>query len=300
MTVTDYDAAMGGLISGYPSSLVDRGVDDDPSAMEPKFLDRIVVDPTAFITNGATWDAGTRTLNVSVSAEFQAAANNNYKLAIVLTEDDVTGTSSQYNQSNAYAGGSNGAMGGFESLPNPVPAAQMHYDHVARDIAPGFGGFASSFPATVNIGETHTVNASFVLPATWEENEMHIIGLLIAPDGSIDNAGKATIAEAVGNGFVTGTPMNASIDEANQLDAMLQVYPNPASDYTTLAINLKAESNVAVRLLDINGSEIAARNYGTMSGASTITVPTTGLAKGVYVVEMTVDSVIARRTLIIE
>ena len=74
----------------------------------------------------------------------------------------------------------NGVMGGFETLGNPVPAAQMVYDHVARAIEPSFGGFANSFPATVNAGETHTVNGYFDIPAGWDENEIHIIGLLIA------------------------------------------------------------------------------------------------------------------------
>ena len=70
---------------------------------------------------------------------------------------------SGYNQSNAYAGGGNGVMGGFETLPSSVPAAQMVYDHVARVIAPSFTGYANSFPAVVNSGESHTINFSFLL-----------------------------------------------------------------------------------------------------------------------------------------
>jgi hypothetical protein len=38
MTNTDYDAGMGGLISGYPSAVVDRLADVDPSGMTPDFL----------------------------------------------------------------------------------------------------------------------------------------------------------------------------------------------------------------------------------------------------------------------
>ena len=52
---------------------------------------------------------------------------------MALTEDGVRRVmTSGYNQVNAYAGNALGPMGGFESLPNPVPAAQMVYDHVAR------------------------------------------------------------------------------------------------------------------------------------------------------------------------
>ncbi len=300
MTVTDYDAGMATLISGYPSALVDRGNDMDPSVMEAEILNRITVAPTAFIENGANWDAGTRTLEVSVSADFQAAANSNYKLAIVLIEDAVTGTGSTYNQTNYYAGGANGAMGAYESLPSSVPAASMVYDHVARVIEPSFGGFAGSFPATVNSGETHTVNATFTLPATWDENEIHIVGMLIAPNGTIDNAGRATIAEAVSNGFVDGVDMVTSIDEENQLDAMLKVYPNPSTTYTTVTLNLQSEANVILSLKDMSGATLTTRNYGNLSGASTIDVSTVGLAKGAYVVELNVNGVLARRTLIVQ
>jgi len=300
MTVTAYDAGIGGMIGGYPSALVDRGADIDPSVMEPDFLDRILEDPKALIHPGASWDAATRELNVSISAEFLAAATNQYKLAVVLTEDDVTGTGSAYNQSNAYAGGANGVMGGYELLPSSVPASQMVYDHVARAIEPSFTGLATSFPAVVNVNEIHTINVAFTLPAAWDENEIHIIGLLIAPDGTIDNAGKASIPEAVEHGFTSSGITYVSVNELEQIDAALNIYPNPASDYATIAVNLNKESNVTMRILDMSGKEVAARNYGTMAGASTITVNTTNFVSGVYIVEMTLDNTIVQRRLVVE
>lgn len=300
MTVPAYDTGIGTLIGGYPSALVDRGTDVDPSAMSTDFYTRLQVAPTAFITNGANWNSTTRTLDVSISADFQMAANSNYKIACVLTEDDVTGTGSGWSQSNAYAGGGNGVMGGYESLPNPVPAAQMVYDHVARQIAPSFGGFAGSFPATVNVGETHTVNFSFVLPAGWDENEMHIIGMLIAPNGRIDNAGKATITEAVANGYVNGS--SAGLFETNdeQIDAMFKLYPNPASDFAVVALQLNADSDVSMKLIDMSGKVLASRNYGTMNGISEIMLNTSDLTAGVYLVEVTVNGSKMIKRLIVE
>ena len=191
MTDVEYDSGIGAFIGGYPSAIVDRGAEVDPSGMSPDFFARLQIPPVATLINGATWDPISRILNVSVKADFALAANSSYKLACVLTEDDVTGTGSGYNQSNAYAGGGNGVMGGFELLPSSVPAAQMVYDHVARAIAPSFTGEANSFPATVLAGQSHTLNFSFTLPATWDENSINIIGLLLNPEGGIDNAGKA-------------------------------------------------------------------------------------------------------------
>jgi len=299
MTVTEYDAAL--TVSGYPSALVDRGTEMDPSEMEVAFLDNIVIAPSAFITNGANWDATTRVLDVSISANFQTAANNNYKLAIVLTEDEVTGTGSTYGQSNAYAGGASGVMGGYELLSNPVPASQMVYNHVARAIAPSFGGTNIAFPATINSGETYTINASFTLPTTWDETQMHIVGMLVNQSGTVNNAGKATLTEAIANGFVSGTPINnVGIADQNQIDASLAVYPNPANEYTSIKVQLKNEQNVTLKLIDMNGRTVASRNYGQMNGASEIQLNTSNFEAGLYLIQLSLDNTIVSRRLIIE
>ena len=300
MTVTDYDAAFGGLIAGYPSALVDRGNDVDPSGMTPDFLTRVQIAPKALITNGATWDATTRTLNVSVTADFQSAANNNYKLACVLTEDGVTGTGSGYNQSNAYSGGGNGVMGGYETLGNPVPAAQMTYDHVARAIAPSFSGYVNSFPTTVSSGDLHTINFSFVLPTTWDENEIHIIGLLIDPTGKIDNAGKATITEAVSNGYVNGSNAGLYENLTNQLDEIIKVYPNPASDAATIEILLQNEASVQIKLIDASGKEVSSRDYGKVNGSWIVPVDTKNLESGMYLIQLEINGQTISKRLIVE
>ena len=299
MTDATYDTGMGALISGYPTALVDRGPGMDPSAMEASILSRLQVTPKALITNGATYDAATRTLNVSVSSNFTSSATNAYKLACVLTEDGVTGTASGYNQSNYYAGGGSGVMGGYEVLPSSVPASQMVYDHVARVIQPSFAGSNSAFPATIASGSTYTMNFTFVLPATWDETKLEIVGMLIDASGKIDNAGKATIAEAVTNGFVAGIK-NLESSDLSQFDDAFQIYPNPATTSATVSIQLEKESTVVLTVLDMSGKEVASRNYGSLNGASTVNVNTSNLQAGVYLIELTVNNQKMTKRLIIK
>lgn len=299
MVVAAYDAGLGGLIAGYPSAVVDRSNAIDPSEMEEDFITRIQVAPTAMITNGATWNATTRELKVSVSANFVSAATNNYKLGVVLTEDGVTGTTG-YSQSNAYAGGNNGVMGGFESLPNPVPASQMVYDHVARAIKPSFAGYANSFPPTVNIGETHTITATFILPASWDETNMHIVGLLFDPTGKVDNAGKATIPEAITNGFVTGSDVTAGLDDLSQIDDLVQVYPNPATTSVSVSLQIEEQREVHISVTDLTGKEISRKNYGQLSGSSVITINTSNTPAGVYFVNVTMNDAVTQKKVIIQ
>jgi hypothetical protein len=284
-----YDAGMGQLIGGYPSALVDRGTDVDPSGMGPQFFNRLQTAPTALIENGATWDPATRMLYVSVTADFQASANNNYKIACVLTEDEVTGTGGGWSQSNSYAGGANGVMGGYESLPNPVPAAQMVYNHVARSIQPSFAGFANSFPTTVNAGDNHTVNFLFILPQGWDETKIHIIGMLIDPTGKVDNAGKTTITEAVDNGLQYGTVANVESVSLTQVDDRFQLFPNPTSSNATVALTIQEASTVELSITDMSGKVMNQRDYGQISGSYTIDLPTADFPAGIYLVELTIN-----------
>jgi hypothetical protein len=295
MTVTDYDAGIGGLIGGYPSALVDRVGDVDPSQMSSDFFTRLQTAPKGVLTNGATWDPATRILNVSVSTEMMQATTGDYKVACVLTEDGVTGTGSGYNQSNAYAGGNNGVMGGFESLPSPVPAAQMVYDHVARAIAPSFAGQTGVIAATTAVGDNYTANFSFTLPSTWDETQMHIVGMLIDPQGQIDNAGYTNINEAVQNGYVG---LNELIGAIN-LEQMLTIAPNPATDFANITLHIPTTAPVSVRVLDAKGGILQARQFGSLQGDFEIGLNTSNYAPGLYIVEMQMNGQRVQKKLVI-
>ena len=298
MTVEAYDTGIGTLIGGYPSALVDRLGDVDPSGMSSDFFTRLQTAPKATLVNGATWDANSRVLNVSVRYNFALAANGNYKSACVLTEDGVTGTGAGWSQSNAYASGNNGVMGGYESLPSPVPAAQMVYDHVARAIAPSFTGMTGIFPATVNAGDAHIVNYSFTLPAGWDENEIQIIGLLIDPTGKIDNAGSVDITTAVANGYETG--LNAGIAQVLESSRPVALAPNPAIGTSAILLNLTTESEVHIQLTDLNGKLITSGEYTNLSGAQSIAINLNGLSAGMYAVNILINGTLYTEKLIVE
>ncbi len=298
MTVADYDTGIGSLIGGYPSALVDRMGDVDPSGMSSDFFTRLQTAPKATLLNGATWDPNTRVLNVSVRYTFSSGANGNYKSACVLTEDDVTGTGAGWSQSNAYAGGNNGTMGGYESLPNPVPASQMVYNHVARAIAPSFAGMSGIFPASINAGDVHIVNYTFTLPAGWDENQIHIVGMLIDSNGKIDNAGSADIVTAVNNGYETG--INVGIAEVLNETKTLTLAPNPAYGSASVLLQLKAESDVSVYVSDLNGKAMLRGEYSNLSGAQSIGLNLNGLAAGIYNVQVWINGTMYSEKLVVE
>jgi hypothetical protein len=279
MTVDTYDEAIGGFISGYPSMLVDRGADIDPSAVEGDFLDRVVIAPKAVLTVGSDYVGGATSMNVSVTADFLEAISGDYRLALVVIEDSVTGTGSGYNQSNAYAGGGAGEMGGYESLPNPVPASMMVYDHVARMILPNFNGMAGSFPASVASGESHVVSFVVNIDPTWDLNEVHLVGMLIAPDSQIDNAGFVSMDEAAANGYV-------GLEDQMSVVTTTNLYPNPTHENTNIDLGDLNNENVIVEIYDINGKLVLSRNYGLLNGHLIIPMDLVNLENGVYLVHV--------------
>lgn len=293
-----YDAGIRTKIGGFPSALVDRGSSIDPSGMEAQFIDRIVVAPKAVITNGATFDASTRELKVSLTYAFTSAVPGNWKVACVLTEDGVTGTSAGYRQNNSYAGGGSGVMGGYELLPSSVPASQMVYDHVARKIAPSFAGNASLLPSNIVAGDEHTVCFTFILPEEWDESKMHIVGMLINPAGKIDNGGYASIGDAVTNGLATcDTGLSVEMNEIN--NAGFNMYPNPANNVAYIDILNANGEHVTLTITDLTGKVVAERTY-TIEGDVKLPINTSKFAKGTYVVHLQKNGTVQQKKLIIQ
>lgn len=287
MTNATYDTGIGALIGGYPSALVDRLPEIDPSALEGDFLSRIVVAPKAFVQNGATYNTTTRVLNVSVTYTNQAVLTGNYKAICVITENDVTGTTG-YAQSNAYSGGGAGPMGGFELLANPVPASQMVYDFVARYISPDFTGTPNAQGTTTGVGGVFTWNYTFTLPASYDDSQIHIVGMLVDPTGKIDNADYTTIPEAVTNGYVVGSGVGIN-DIADAPDAQVSIYPNPTSSTASISLNLTKASDVQVAIYSIDGSLIGSKAYGELNGNMNLPVDMTPYTAGIYFVNVTIN-----------
>lgn len=285
-----YDSNFQQLIGGYPSSLVDRGADIDPSVMEGPFLERIVMPPTAIITPGAEYNVENGILSVSLSTLFQEnVQGSDYNLALVITEDGVTGSGSGYAQVNAYAGGNNGPMGGYENLPNPVPASQMVYDHVARIITPAFDG-GNPFPEEVMSGETVVSNYYIALDQNWENENLHLVGILIDNStGRIDNAGDATYQQAIDNGFILG------LEEAEL--SSFNLFPNPSTDESIIELGETNGEGVAVTVFTLDGRVVAQRNYGNVANNMQIRLSTNEWNAGIYLVQVQVGQSVTNQKL---
>jgi hypothetical protein len=287
MTVDEYDSEIGFL--AYPSSHVDRnGVDFDPSELESPFLNRIADAPAVSIVNGASFNSITRELKISLTTTVLRDIIGDFKIASVITEDSVRGTTSDYAQANAYAGGAAGPMGGYELLPNPVPAAQMFYNHVARAITPSYYGFPYTPGGSADSGQVYNHIIHYVIPDDWDINQLHVIGLIIDPSGGINNASSTTLAEAIANGLdsIPAVEINTGANDLPQVDALINLYPNPASDQAILSLNVPNESSVQVALYGMDGTVVARKDYGRLSGGMLLPIEVSQLPSGLYFVNV--------------
>ena len=251
MADPDYDNGMAPYIGGYPSGLVDRGSDIDPSAFKQDFLQRIVIPPNGIITSGAELNGNT--LKVSLTVDFQAAVTGNYKLACIIVEDSVTGAGPDYYQANAYSGGGAGSLidvdgTDWANMPSNVPASSMIYRHVGRSIAPSFTGGPLG-ATSYNLGDTETICYEFILNPSWDQSQIQIVGMLLNHQNRIDNASSQSIDEAVFIGyFDCGGPASIAT-ELNGPDR-ISIYPNPATNNIYISNLIE---NTTLKIYDING-----------------------------------------------
>lgn len=277
MKVTAYDTPFSQLIGGsYPKVAVDRVHIGDPLEFEDFYIDRMTDEPTIVINQNVDYDESTRKITVTSYVKFLEEMNGDFGIAVVYTENDVTGTTSTYGQVNAYSGGCNGEMGGYENLPATVPAASMVYNHVARNIVGTFTGNASAVPDENPAESIISFESSYTHPVSFDVTEMHAITLFIdKASGDIVNAEQT----AIPNLFV-GT------NDPNEI-VSVSMFPNPVQDAATIKMNLKESSDVQMRIMDAYGKVSIERNYSNISGEQRLPFQVGNLASGAYLLSVT-------------
>ena len=277
MTVTAYDNAVG--FSGYPSAHVNRSfLDVDPSQFEGLYNDMKALRQPFDCAMSLTYDKDTREVKVTATATSRTTfLNGDYNFALIMTEDDVTGTAGNYAQANYYSGGTT-SMGGYENLADPVPAADMIYDHVARAIVDGFSGSNGSIPSGLAPDQEVTFDYTYTIPDGMNPQNMHAVVVIIDnASGEIFN-GASDIVQAPVSIFNTKEEIAAKL------------YPNPATDVAQVELNLDEATNVAINVIDVTGKVVATRNYGIVQGNQVFPINVGNFNNGIYLVQINTDN----------
>lgn len=298
MEVTEYDDGAG--FTAFPGMNVDRsylGVSVNQSYMETYYnaligrLELAEVDVPEI-----DFDATTGDMTVTVEATFAHSLSGDYRFAVVLTEDGVTGTASGYDQVNYYSGGGNGSMGGYEALANPVPAADMVYDHVGFALVGGYDGEAGSLPTTIPADNSFSYDFDYTLSSSVDYEKVHVVGLLLdASTGVIINSKQVTLTSGGTGGSGGG---GTGINDMNNINSV-KMYPNPASDQVNIALDMENQAEVTVRIYNTLG-EVVYNNVTAATGNTVETINTNEYTSGVYFVEISTGDQTVTQKLVIK
>lgn len=282
------------LFGGYPYAAADRAnvggtwatYDGHAAVMGEAFNVREGETPAASIAVGANYVAGDGKIYVDIQIVMDSDESGDWRLAAVLVEDNVTGTSSGYAQANYFAGGGYGNLDGaghdWDAETNPIPAANMEYDHVARKVANDqWEGDAGSLPSTLDAGATYGYSYEITKQSTWDENNLKVVAMLVQPDGTINNANSVGV-----------TPATSSIEEIENDFGML-VYPNPATTEATVRVTLDEAADVTIEIFNVLGERVFVDSKLNMSPETYLySIDVDGMSAGVYTVKTTVNNTI--------
>lgn len=271
MKVTAYDD--GANLSSFPGCNVDRvllGKSVSQNAFNTYYNDRKTLASPAPV-NMALNFSGT-SLTVDLSTTFKTKMTTGLRFAAVIVEDSVHDAS--YDQTNYYANNAQGAMGGFEALPDPVPGAQMWYGHVGRELLGGYDGQTGSIPAVVNNGDAANYTFNYTVPATMNQDHVYVVGMLI--DETSGEVYNATMKKLTGN---------VSINPA-AVTNKFEVYPNPASNVINLSFELNKANDVMIDVYNTTGQKVMSEVRSGLVGEQNITLDTDKLVAGTYLVSI--------------
>lgn len=273
MLVPEYDNAIGTFISSYPNGVMGRyngAVDPSLATLEDSYVEHVAITPEAKIEiTQQTWNTTSRDFTVEVTTTFGVDLSTvDYNAALIIVEDGVTGTTAAWNQANYYSEGDpmidwDGTD--YSTLPNPIPAADMVYSHVGRQLVGGWDGVAGSIPTSVsyNVGNTHTFSGN--IPADHDENHTHYVAIIINnANGTIVNACKVDL------------DIFTSVNDTKNTN--FKIYPNP----TVGLIKIEGVEGAQVLVYNMVGELV----YSNANAVAITTIDMSSLQAGNYMVKV--------------
>lgn len=210
---------------------------------------------------------------VDVTVKPALDIKGDFRLILVLTENNLRGSTKEWAQVNGFAGNKMGPMGGYEMKADPVPAAEMNYNFVARAVSPDPGG-DTTVPNELKYSAPYFHKLSCKLDPSWDKNKLSAIVMLLRNDDTLVlNSNRLSYFLNVAG---TGST-----------DVQTGIYPNPANEATTLQFTGTPGSKADIIVTDINGRTLWRHTIAdTQQGMNQLQIPTAGLPQGLYIVNI--------------
>lgn len=254
-------------VSSVPHLMVDGGWDGNTSSYSSALLNTAYNEPS-FMAITADYAVGGNVVEVNVSVDPKIAFPAGLKLHIAVIENET------FNNT-----GSNGET-------------EFHY--VMKKMLPDANGTTLSAlsPGTPYTDMQHyEFKGSYRLPANASTPINH------ATEHSVENFNNLNVVVWVQDhntkmvlqsAFATKV---AGISEKPSGNGIIELFPNPANDQTSVRYLLNENQNVNVQVYNILGELVYTKNNGTeSSGIHTTTINTSGISEGLYIVKLTIGN----------
>lgn len=189
------------------------------------------------------------TVNVNAKVQFWSAANGEYYLAAYLVEDGAL---------NLQAGQS-GTVEHHSVLRTTMSANKPYGEQIANGAIPANQTYTKTFTFTV------TNN-------TWDKAKFKMYTVIWKKNGPKYEFINASLNETGTTGIETITDVQNVV-----------LFPNPASDKVTLAVNASAAMDVQINITDMAGRTVyTAANNKLVKGTNSFELPVAQLNAGLY------------------
>ena len=283
--------------AGYPSLAVNRLGSALPGEVVSFITDElgpVAVSPAVLdFTN--TYDPVARQLEVEFSAQaLTSMGADDYRFGLYVIEDLVRGTTPDFAQANNFSEdafdvplvGIDGVD--WQRSPDPIPAEQIIYNDVVRDVVGGFDGIIGSFE-TLNLGESTSFVVDYILPSVFVERNIMLVAFVVDAE-----TGEIVAAEEDFLNFVSATSDQLS-------DVNVEIYPNPASKNLHLNAEGLASEKYIIEIYNMSSQLVLEKSVEPISGLIDVEMDAEGLQSGSYTLIIRhLDGVLARRISIVK
>lgn len=301
MQTAEGDTIAKQYISLYPTGLIDRKhlngeafswVDRSGWSMESNV--RKVQNPVVAVTNNVNYNAATRLLTVDVISTFVGAEAGDLRVNCYILEDSVTGPSPAYDQSNYYSSAS-AAVGGTAHPYYNLPAyiTNFSHNHVMRKMLGGSWGLSGSLPSSITAGQTFTQQFNYTLPASWDENQVRVVGFVQRYDSN--DPENREILNSERSNFITAIPTGI---KNFQKDLSFLIFPNPANDEVYLKTD-GLTGDVKVSITNELGQLVYTSILQNTQAEQTLKIDTKNYAEGFYFITLKTETTVSTKKLLI-
>lgn len=254
--------------------------------------------PANISLSGINYNSLTRQIDVSVNADFVGDVMSDYRLNLYIKENNVFGPLTdltdngwnQYNSSYSIPSSAYYQTGTYlNSTAYLMNANEFKHQYVISHIEDGAYGLAGTIPSTlVSNGQTFTKNYSYVLPTAtggefqYNPDNTYLIGVLSEYNANVKQRAIINAVETKLNSnpeTVVGIMEQSASTLTN-----LEVFPNPARDYSYLKYYQTNREDVSVKLYNTLGELVFEDILNYPNGEVTHKINTSNLVEGNYTV----------------